>query len=219
MFDFSRFRTVDLTLPVYHGMRGVEIHPHTRIEADGYNTTNLMLYSHSGTHMDAPLHFLAGGDTIDQTPLEKCMGTAVTINLSHKPPNSLITIDDLQPYADKIGPGARLLLRTDWDLHAEQDDYRTSFPRISLELAEWLGEQGVWLIGLESPSVASLQDKKELTDVHQALLRKDIVIVESLANLRDLPEELIFIALPLKILGGDGSPVRAMALVEEEHSR
>jgi len=216
MFDFTGWRTVDLTLTVYHGMRGVEIAAHTRLENAGYNTTNLILYSHSGTHMDAPLHFLAGGETIDNLPLQKCLGTAVTLNLTHKPPNSLISIADLQPYADKIGPGSRLLLRTDWDLHAEKPDYRTSFPRISLELAAWLGERGIWLLGLESPSVASLQDKKELTDVHQALLRHDIVIVESLANLRELPDEVIFVALPLKIQGGDGSPVRAMALVRDE---
>ncbi|KAA3657134.1 MAG: cyclase family protein [Chloroflexi bacterium] len=216
MFDGTGWRTIDLTLPVYHGMRGVEIHPHTGLENDGYNTTNLMLYSHSGTHMDAPLHFLAGGDTIENTPLQKCVGTAVTINLTHKPPNSLIAIADLQPYANKIGLGSRLLLRTDWDLYADKSDYRTSFPRISLELAEWLGERGIWLLGLESPSVASLQDREELTAVHQALLRHDIVIVESLANLRQLPDEVILIALPLKIQGGDGSPVRAMALVRDE---
>ena len=204
---------VDLTLTAYDGMRGVHIEQHTTIAGKGFNTTNLHLYSHSGTHMDAPLHFVAGGDTIDHTPIEKCVGTAVTIDLSHKTPNSFITIEDLHPYHKKIHAGSRLLLRTDWDLHAEEPDYRTSFPRISIELADWLGEQGVWLVGLESPSVASLQDIEELTAVHQSLLRKKIVIVESLANLRALPEEVFFIALPLKIQGGDGSPVRAVAIL------
>lgn len=210
--QMNEWQPVDLTLTVYDGLRGVEIQPCTRLEQAGFNTTNLMLYSHSGTHMDAPLHFLADGDTIDHTPLSKCCGTAVVIDLSHKQPNSFITIADLRPYQDKVQAGSRLLLRTDWDLHAEASDYRTSFPRISIELAHWLAERGVWLIGLETPSVASLQDKEELTAVHQALLSHDIVIVESLTNLRELPEEVIFVALPLKILGGDGSPVRAMAL-------
>ena len=107
------------------------------------------------------------------------------------------------------------MLRTDWDLHAELPDYRTSFPRISVELAEWLVAQGVWLVGLEMPSVASLQDKEELTVVHQTLLRGEVVIVECLANLRMLPEVVTFIALPLKIENGDGSPIRAIALVED----
>lgn len=203
---------VDLTLTHYHGMRGVEIHPNTSTEREGYNTTNLMLYSHAGTHMDAPRHFLDDGRTIDRLDLRKCVGKALVIDLTHKEPNGLMTVDDLEPYADRIGPGARILLRTDWSLHAEKDDYRTSFPRISPELAEWIVARGVWLVGLEMPSVASLQDKAELTTVHQILLRGEVVIVECLANLDVLPPEVTFVALPLKIHSGDGSPIRAIAL-------
>ncbi len=207
-------RVVDLTLTHYHGMRGVQIQPHTTIGQEGYNTTTLTLYSHAGTHMDAPRHFLDGGRTIDHLELAKCVGPALVIDLSHKAPNSLITVADLAAQAGHIEPGSRLLLRTDWDRHAEQPDYRTHFPRISPELATWLVDRGVWLIGLETPSVASLQDKVELTTVHQTLLRGEVVIVECLANLRDLPPAVTFIALPLKIDQGDGSPIRAVALIE-----
>ena len=164
--------------------------------------------------MDAPRHFLDGGRTIDHLELAKCVGPALVIDLSHKAPNSLITVADLAAQAGHIEPGSRLLLRTDWDRHAEQPDYRTHFPRISPELATWLVDRGVWLIGLETPSVASLQDKVELTTVHQTLLRGEVVIVECLANLRDLPPAVTFIALPLKIDQGDGSPIRAVALIE-----
>jgi len=204
---------IDLTLTLYHGMRGVEIYPHTRIAGDGYNTTNLKLYSHAGTHMDAPLHFLEGGATIDQWDLQKCIGPALVLDLTHKEPNSLITVDDLAAYAEQIGPGARVLLRTDWDAHAELPDYRTHFPRISRELAHWLVERGVWLVGVQTPSVASLADRAELRDVHQILLRGSIVIVECLANLDQLPAAVTFIALPLKVQAGDGSPVRAVAMI------
>ncbi len=203
---------VDLTLTHYHGMRGVEIAPDTTTAVEGYNTTNLRLYSHAGTHMDAPRHFLDGARTIDHVQLAKCIGPARVIDLSHKAPSSLITVEDLAPCADLIGPGARLLLRTDWSLHAEQPDYRTSFPRISPELAAWFAAREVWLLGLEMPSVASLQDKEELTVVHQTLLAAEIVIVECLTNLHLLPEAVEFIALPLKIEAGDGSPVRAIAV-------
>lgn len=204
---------VDLTLTHYHGMRGVEIHPNTNTAVEGYNTTNLMLYSHAGTHMDAPRHFLDDGRTIDHLDLQKCVGKALVIDLSYKEPSSFMTVDDVAPYAEQIGPGSRLLLRTDWSLHAEMEDYRTSFPRISPELAEWLVQRGVWLVGLEMPSVASLQDKEELTVVHQILLRGEVVIVECLTNLHLLPPEVTFIALPLKIQAGDGSPIRAIAMV------
>ena len=202
----------DLTLTAYHGMRGVEIYTNTTFNKDGFNTTNLHLYSHSGTHMDAPLHFLNGARTIDHLNLNKCVGPALVVDLSFKAPNSLITVADLGEYAQQIGAGSRVLMRTDWDDHAELPDYRTSFPRISRELATWLVDRGVWMVGVQTPSVASLQDRQELTDVHQTLLRAEIVIVESLANLRDLPEAVTFVALPLKIDGGDGSPVRAIAI-------
>lgn len=205
---------IDLTLTLYSGMRGVEIHPHTRIATDGYNTTNLHLYSHAGTHMDAPLHFLTGGATIDQWDLHKCIGPAQVIDLSHKAPNSLITVADIAPHADRISTGTRLLLRTDWDAHAELPDYRTHFPRIARELAHWLVERGVWLVGVQTPSVASLADREELRDVHQILLRGAIVIVECLTNLDKLPAEVTFIALPLKVKDGDGSPVRAVAVLD-----
>lgn len=211
-------RFVDLTLTVRHGMRGVAIEPHTRIDPDGYNTTNLHLYSHSGTHMDAPLHFLDGGSTIDRWPLEQLVGPAQVIDLSSVAPHGLHTVADLLPHADKVTPGCRLLLRTDWSLHAELPDYRPDMPRISAELARWLVERGVGLVGVETPSVASLrpENKAELTEVHQILLGGRIVIVESLTALRELRREIVeFIALPLKIDGGDGSPVRAIAVEEE----
>ena len=210
-------RFVDLTLTVRHGMRGVAIEPHTRIVPDGSNTTNLHLYSHSGTHMDAPLHFLDGGSTIERWPLGQLVGPAHVINLSSVAPHGLHTVADLLPHADKVTPGCRLLLRTDWSLHADLPDYRPDMPRISAELARWLVERGVALVGVETPSVASLrpENKAELTAVHQILLGGNIVIVESLTNLRELRQETVeFIALPLKIDGGDGSPVRAVAIEE-----
>lgn len=209
-------KIVDLTLPVKNGMRGVSIEIKSTYADKGYNTTNLHLYSHSGTHLDAPFHFVNDGNRLEAVSLEKCYGEALVVDLTHKAPSSLIEIEDLNHVESQIVPGCRLLFRTDWDKKADSDDYRTSFPRISLALAEWLAERGIWLIGLEHPSVASLQDLEELTAVHQALLSKEIVIVESLANLRDLPTTVIFAAFPLSIPGGDGSPVRAVAILPDE---
>lgn len=206
-------RIVDLTLTAYDGMRGVAISPNTSTANEGYNTTNLTLYSHAGTHADAPRHFLDGGMTLESVDPHKCVGPALVIDVSHKQPDSLITVADLGARAAEIGPGARVLLYTGWDAHAELPDYRTSFPRISPELAGWLAARGVWLVGVETPSVAALHDRAELTEVHQTLLRSEVVIVECLTNLRLLPSQVFFIALPLKIQGGDGSPVRAVALI------
>lgn len=211
-------RIVDLSLTLTDGMRGVGIEPYTRIDPDGYNTTTLTLYSHAGTHMDAPLHFLDSGGTIDQWPLDQLIGPAHVIDLSAVEPNGLHTVADLAAHTEKMTPGARVLLRSDWSLHADQPDYRTHMPRISAGLARWFAEKKIGLVGVETPSVASVRpgNRAELTEVHQILLGAQIAIVESLANLRALRQEVVeFIALPLKIGGGDGSPVRAVAIEGE----
>lgn len=212
---FMSKRTIDLSLPFHDGMEDFSREQAAVIERDDCNTTNLFIYSHAGTHMDAPLHFVAGGHPIDQWDLSCCMGDALVVDLTHKAPDSFITPDDLKDYADQINHETRLLLRTDWDKHANMPDYRTHFPRISVELARWLADRQIILLGLETPSVASLrpENRQELIDVHQILLKAGIIIVESLANLRDLQQQRIqFIALPLKIEGCDGSPVRAVGV-------
>ena len=210
-------RIIDLTLPLFDGMRGVKMDPFTTIANEGFNTTAATLYSHAGTHMDAPLHFLDWGGTIDYVDLGKCIGPALLIDLTHIEPNGLIMVEDLAAHTDRIGPGSRLLLRTDWDKHANEAIYRSHMPRISAELARWLVERKIALVGVQTPSVASVrpENRDELTEVHQILLKAETVIVEGLANLDQISVEIPhFIALPLKLNGCDGSPVRAIAIEE-----
>jgi len=214
-------KLIDLTLTFADGKRGVSFDRELTLAEDGFNTTTLHIYSHALTHMDSPKHFLEDGYTMEQMNLEKCMGMAEVIDLSHKAPDSLILVEDVISHAERIHEGTRLLLRTDWDSHADIEDYRNQFPRISPELAEWLVERGISLLGVETPSVASLaqENYEELRDVHRTLLSADVVIIESLCNLRLLPEQVTFIAFPLKLEDCDGSPVRAVALVSEEENK
>ncbi|HVJ83004.1 MAG TPA: cyclase family protein [Planctomycetia bacterium] len=210
----STARIIDLTLPVRHGMRGVQIEPLNRAAIHGYNTTTLHLYSHSGTHMDAPLHFLDGDGTIDQIPLHRCCGPAVVADLSAIAPRELITVAHLGSAADKTRPHDALLLRTDWYRHVDDPaTYRDGLPRISRELAQWCIDREVRLIGVEPPSVADVNSLPELTEIHQLILSHDIIIVEGLANLDQLNDDrVLFCAAPLKIEHGDGSPCRAFAI-------
>ncbi len=193
-------------------MRGVEITPAKTIENEGWNATTLKLYSHSGTHMDAPVHFLPGGSTMDEHDLNRLIGPAQVIDLAPAQPKQLFGVEDLKPFESKVTPGCRLLLKTDWYKTFGTPQYRDELPRISRELAHWLVEREVALVGVEAPSVADVNNIEELTDVHQILFRGGVVIVESLAYLDQLQsDEVQFIALPLKIMGGDGCPVRAVA--------
>ena len=208
-------RVVDLSLTIDNGMRGVEVVTERRLEQEGWNATTLRLYSHCGTHMDAPRHFLSDGDTLDQQDLSVVIGAALVINLSPVVPRQLLTVDDLEPYSDLIGPGTRLLLRTDWHRRYGTTQYRDELPRISLGLARWLVSRQVALIGVEPPSVADVNNPEELTSVHQTLFRGNVVIVEGLAHLDRISKQQVqFVALPLKIVNGDGSPVRAVAIEE-----
>ena len=90
-------------------MRGVDISVATKLEADGWNSTTLSLYSHAGTHMDAPRHFLPDGDTLEQLDLAAYVGSAYVINLAPAEPRQLISINDLGPLEHRIGEGDRLL--------------------------------------------------------------------------------------------------------------
>ena len=208
-----RRRVIDLSLPVSNALRGVEILPNKSLHTDGWNATTLSLYSHSGTHMDAPKHFLPEGKSLDQQDLSVCIGSARIVNLAPATPRQLLTVDDVINAVGEVHPGDRLLFRTDWSKRFGTPEYRDQLPRISLELAEWLVKRRVAMIGVEPPSVADVNNMQELTDVHQTLFRGRIMIVEGLTNLDQITlPEVEFIALPLNIMEGDGCPVRAIAV-------
>jgi kynurenine formamidase len=208
-------RIVDLTLTLRPGMRGVELRPARSIAEHGWNALTLCLYSHAGTHVDAPRHFDDAGAALESLPLEKCVGPARVLDLRPVAPRQLLTPGHLAPWADGIGEGDRLLLLTGWSERADAPEYRSGLPRVSLGLAEWLVARRIALLGVEPPSVADVANREELTAVHRTLLDAGVVIVEGLANLDRLSREVVtFIALPLKVEGGDGSPCRAIAIEE-----
>jgi len=208
-------RVVDLTLPLASGDRGVKIEPARRLETDGWNATTLSLYSHCGTHMDAPVHFGVGTQTIDSIAAEDFIGPARVADVRPVEPRALIKPEHLGDIAEQFRPGDSLLICSGWSDYYGQDKYRNELPRVSAELARWCVDKKVKMLGVEPPSVADVNDVEELTAVHRILFEAGIVVVEGLANLTVLSKSKVtFIALPLKIAGGDGSPARAVAIEE-----
>ena len=206
-------RIVDLTLPLASGMRGVTFEPARAIEEDGWNATTLHLYSHCGTHMDAPIHFGVGCGTIDKTPLDKCIGPAWVVDLTGIEPRAIIEVKHLGETADKLQVGDSLLIRTGWSAYVSLPKYRDELPRISLELAQWCVTSQVKMLGVEPPSIADVNNIDELTAVHTVLFEGGVIIVEGLTNLEELTRQKVtFAAFPLKIDRGDGAPVRAVAI-------
>ena len=204
---------IDLSLTLRTGMRGIAWDTHTTLAEEGWNSRTLHLYSHATTHMDAPRHFFERGLTIDYQDLNKCIGPAFVVDLGEVAPRQLIEVADLGQLAKKFGPGDRLLFKSGWIKRVGEPAYRDELPRISLKLAEFLAAKLVALVGVEPPSVAAINDLEEITAVHRTLLGAGIVIVEGLCNLDQLTQEQVtFIALPLKVEDGDGTPVRAIAI-------
>jgi arylformamidase len=210
-------RVVDLTLPLASGDRGVKIEPARRLKMDGWNATTLSLYSHCGTHIDAPIHFEVGTQTIDSFAAEDFIGPAWVADVRPVKPRALIKPEHLGDITDQFKPGDSLLICTGWSDYYGQDKYRNELPRVSLELVLWCADKKVKMLGVEPPSVADVNDIEELTAIHQILFKSGIIVVEGLANLVSLSKSKVtFIALPLKIAGGDGAPARAVAIEDDD---
>ncbi|MEM1061868.1 MAG: cyclase family protein [Planctomycetota bacterium] len=204
---------IDLSLAVAPGMRGVKIAVAKSLESDGWNATTLSLYSHAGTHIDAPRHFLPDGVTLDAADLTASVGPARVVDLTPVEPAESISVERFAAASGPVSSGERLLVRTDWYRRHGTPEYRDALPRISPALARWLVAKQVRLVGVEPPSVADVNALPELTEVHEILFRGGVTIVEGLASLDRIPSDrpFEFIALPLKVTDGDGCPVRAIA--------
>jgi arylformamidase len=210
---YSSHRIIDLTLTLRLNMRGVVFEPKFNFKEHGWNAQTLHLYSHCGTHMDAPTHIEAGDRTIDEVPLAQCMGPAWLVKLDNIAPKALITVADLGNIVTRFAPGESLILRTGWSAFVDEVKWRDELPRVSLELARWCVEHRVKLLGVEPPSVTDVNHLPEVIQIHQTLLGGGVLIVEGLTNLDAISQEkFFFAALPLKPLRGDGSPVRAFVI-------
>lgn len=176
------------------------------IRRDGYNLTDIRLSVHTGTHVDAFSHFLSGGLTVDQMPLEWFFGTAKLIRLP-KGPRELITVEDLEPHARAFADEGRVILSTGWEHRFQEAEYYTDFPSITPQAADWIVSTRVRLLGFDLPSPS-----QEIVAVHQAFENGGVVVLENLRNLEALPESFTLCAFPMRLAGLEGSPVRAVAL-------
>ena len=184
----------------------------TRQKAKGesVNLGTISMSVHNGTHADAQFHFDTNGESIEKAPLETYLGRAAVVDLAQAFLDSkekhLITIEDLRPSAEAIAATSRLLVKTGrWSNSAV---FPNQIPVIAADVPAWLQKNGVKLLGMDLPSVDEI-DSKSLQN-HHALARAGIAIVESL-DLSDVASGIYqFAALPLKIAGGDGAPMRAI---------
>ncbi len=215
-------RIIDLThtiaedMPVYPGMEQPGLKPAASYEKDGYLETQLKLFSHTGTHMDAPAHIFPGRTTLDEFPATQFVGPALVIDCTALPKDALITMEQLAPVQKKADAAEFLLFHTGWDAHWGTRQYYEAYPHITQEVARYITANHKKGIGVDVMSV----DPVFGTDIpiHKQLLREhEIVILENLTNLGMAGCELFTLyALPLKFRCSDGAPVRAIAICNDD---
>jgi len=214
-------RLIDLSHPLEHGQATFPYDPklsiiaHNTIASIGYNITQISMSTHQGTHLDAPRHFYDEGVPVDAVPLERFFGEATLVDLAPGTalePGRPITADMLAAHAEAFRQGAKVVYRTGWDRVFGRPEYLTDFPSLTLEAVEWIAARRIGLLGMDTPTPGA-----QWKEIHLALLRPgtEIVLVEGLTGLDLLPPRFTLAAFPLKITGRDGSPVRAVAIVEE----
>jgi len=207
-------KITDLTLTYEEGMRGVAFETAKTKADDGWNAKTLHLYSHAGTHMDAPFHFDVNDQTIDEFEVSRfvCDSWVIPIDAHSK---QKLNLEDLGVFADLIKKGDGVILQTGWSAFVNEEKYRAELPGIHEELANWFVEKEINMLAVEPPSIADVMDIEEVTKIHEILLGGDIIIVEGLTNLDSLTKEKVrLVALPLKIKDGDGAPARVIAMEE-----
>ena len=204
-------RLLDISVPIRTGMvhwpgdAGIRVEK-VRDMAQGAvcNVSSLAMGAHTGTHMDAPLHFLRNGKSLDTLPLEATIGPARVIEIKDR---ESIKAEELQPH--KIKSGERILFKTlnskkSWKTDAFDED----FVYISQEAARYLAQRRIQTVGIDYLSVGGF--KRDGVETHHALLGAGIWIIEGLNLAKVKPGRYELICLPLKVMGIEGAPARAV---------
>lgn len=205
--------TISGTLPSFPGSPKPQFIPWNTIDDDKYNLELLFLSSHSGTHLDAPFHFVKKGKKIHQIPISRFKGQAHLIKIN-KSKNKGISKNDILFYETKYGKiktGSSVIIYTGWQKHLSEDYYFLENPGLTINAAKYLAAKKLNLVGIDSPSIDMGKNPK--FDAHKIFAQKNILIVENLANLDKINNSSFdYVILPLKLFNATGSPVRAIAL-------
>lgn len=204
---------IDISVPIYSGMVHWPDNPAVRIEriqdlsrGDAANVSQLEMGAHTGTHMDAPRHFLADGAGIDELPFDAVIGPARVIPIAH--PQAILP-GELEGHS--LQPGERVLFRTRNSERCWKDDqFVEDFVYISAAAAQFLVERQVRTVGVDYLSVGGYVH--DGVETHQILLGAGIWVIEGLNLAAVEPGPYGLVCLPLRVAGAEGAPARAILL-------
>lgn len=188
-------------LPVYPGDPNPAIFANNTIENDGFSDHSLTLGTHAGTHIDAPAHMLVGGKTLDSYPPSRFIGRGILVEATTN-----FSLDSLKKLY--IESGNIVVFRTGMSQQFSKPGYFAKTPSIPEDIIRYLAEKRISMIGVDTWTIDSAP-----FNIHKFLLGADILIIENLTNLEQLPDEFTIIAMPLN-LPLDGAPCRVIAFTE-----
>jgi kynurenine formamidase len=214
-------RIVDLSHPisaetqVYPGDPVPQIEAATTIQRDGYNVLHVSMGSQTGTHVDAPYHFLANGARIDAMELSMFLGPATVVDVRGLASRSMISWPQLEPSVSTMTARSILVVHTGWSQHWRSPAY-LDHPFLGRDAAEGIVAAGIRTVAIDAMSVdetAPPGGEPGSFAAHDVLLAAGSAIVENLTNLEavDFAEPLLSV-LPIRLADADGAPVRAVAL-------
>jgi kynurenine formamidase len=206
--------TIDSAISVYPGSDHPVLKNTALLEQEGYREKEMILSTHHGTHIDCPYHLLKEGLHTGNTPLTRFSGRGFVLDCRIFAPDEKINAGLLRSLEPQLSRIDFLLLFTGMDRYWKTPDYEGRYPVLGNEAAEYLTQFHLKGVGIDALSIDPVEDTELV--VHKTLLSKNILIIENLTGLEKLlKKEFLFCCFPLKIEEGDGSPVRACAIMIE----
>ena len=200
-------------MPVFPGLPQPSFEPIAKVEEDGYAMTRYSLLNHVGTHVDAPAHQIADGDTLDEIGLERLVTDALTIDVSNRRPHGAISLAELEQHLDKVRKDDIVLLYSNNARNYGGEAYWTGWSYPDAEAAQALIDRGVSAIGFDGPSADPVDSTT--FDLHRVWLGAGRMILENVANLDQLPERTQIVVAPMKVAAANGAPARIFALLPD----
>lgn len=204
--------TISPDMPAYPGTEQPIFKIGRTIENDGFLEKEITLYSHTGTHIDAPAHLIKGLKTLDQLQIEQYFGEAILVDFQNIG-RDIIQLDDLTTYEKENNSADFLLINTGWNKLWGTEKYYSGYPVLSIDAADWLSKHSLKGFGIDAIS-ADVTDSTDFP-VHKILFKENIINIEDLVNLEKIKTNSFkFSCFPLSIQEADESPVRAIIYLE-----
>lgn len=207
--------TISGNMPVYPGTDKPKLETANTYEKHGFKETLLTMFSHIGTHMDAPAHLFADRPDLDSFPIDHFIGKGLVIDCSDLQEGQRIDINYIESLRDKADQAEFILFNTGWESRWGTSSYFGDYPYITEEVVEYLIHSNKKGVGLDVIGIDPISDVN-LT-IHRKIFEEtDMVVIENLTNLGEIGNELFtFCALPIKFENSDGAPVRAIAILHD----